>query len=187
MAVEAGMFQLCLFELMKSSVKWVLFSIYFLFFKGVCCLPLIRLLFLVEHSSKTFIQWSTLLSLPSVCNIFMLYVKYSECIWSHMVCSKDQWLFTYRGLNADGKSLKILIGLCHLCCIQFSVCMCLLQGHKTRPVNVPDGSDAHYQNPWLSHFTLWHWFVREDMKWFASHTRVWHKWHRDKETIPFCF
>lgn len=99
------------------------------FFKGVCCLPLIRLLFLVEHSSKTFIQWSTLLSLLSVCNIFMLYVKYSECIWNLTVCNKAQWLFIYRLLNTDGKLLKILIGLCVICAAHSF--LCLLQGHKT--------------------------------------------------------
>lgn len=89
------------FELMKSSVKRELFF-YFLFFKGLCCLPLISLLFLVEPSSKTFIQWRTLLSQPRARNIFMPHVKYSVCIWNHMVCNKDQWLFiAYRMLMAN--------------------------------------------------------------------------------------
>ncbi len=132
-----------------------------LFFTGVC-LPLIRLLFLVEHSSKTFIQWSTLLSLLCVCNIFMLYVKYSECIWNHMVCNKDQWLFIYRYWMLMANYSKYWwVSVSFVLHIFFCECLCLLQGHKTRLVNVLDQSDVNYQNPLLSHFTLQHWFVEK--------------------------
>lgn len=169
------------FDLMKSTVKWVLFSIFFLCFKWICFL-LLRLLFSVEHSSKTFIHWSTLLSLLSVqyihslCNIFRVALKpygmHQRSVPIYLYTTECWWLISQ---NTDGSFLVSFVLHSVLCAytgikVMRQTCKCA----------------------W-SKWCWWHiilWFVKKsiwNMKWLASHglTHVRHKQQEINNFILF--